>query len=180
MAERLVATAIDLDNLSNRIRECERAKWRMGAELEELYEHFDVLGEKYSALCRDLPISELLQAYKETQGLHRILNGIIHWRLEPIWYANHDELSIAALKRLKADVDEWVLTVRAGGFSLLQGMYPTADMIGYGERLDEMLYKKTTEHTLALMMGTHSRLGPSNLRNLDVNLLRNINDEALE
>jgi hypothetical protein len=53
-------------------------------------------------------------------------------------------------------------------------------MEGYGRTLGDMLYKKTTERTLALMMGTHSRLGPSNLRNLDVNLLRDINDEALE
>jgi hypothetical protein len=200
MAARLRDLVYVLDNLNDRIQafrlalnyrivvaDSEEIVANLRAEIGEMQANVNALTAESDALFRDLPIAELLQTYRENGGFYPILNGIRRWRLEPIWQSTaihmggeQAELSIPELKKLKADVDEWLLTVRGEGYHYLQQLFPTAQMEGYSRTLGDMLYKKTTERTLALMMGTHSRLGPHILRNLDVHLLRDINEEAMK
>jgi hypothetical protein len=178
MAARLRDLVYVLDNLNDRIQafrlalnyrivvaDSEEIVANLRAEIGEMQANVNALTAESDTLFRDLPIAELLQTYRENGGFYPILNGIRRWRLEPIWQSTAihmgGELSIPELKRLKADVDEWVLTVRGEGYHYLQQLFPTAQMEGYGRTLGDMLYKKTTERTLALMMGTHARLRPT-------------------
>jgi hypothetical protein len=199
MAARLAAIAYELDGLRDRIRAYELAlqyRIAMGdaaaiianlrTELDNMHARDGALAAESDALFRDLPMPELLTVYRETGGFYPILNGLRRWRLEPIWQTiavnfddHNNDPTIADLKKLKADVDQWLVTVQGGGFDYLQQLFPTAQMTGYGQTLDGMLRHKIEERTLALMMGGHERLGTQNIRNLDMNLWREINEMAM-